>query len=168
MDQLYVKNGIVQKVVSFHAWNVVRACKGECRTLSVNDNDNVSRKEVVQEYLKEYLWTDSIYDEWLYNHLLEVAFEVFDKNKILDIFKREIARRMWYNRVEKKLSGITYENLCEILLNELDLLQVRETKGKELVDLFVILGPDSRMLTIDEAREEYFGSKEAQLKKEFQ
>ncbi len=171
-NKIVMKDGIIQKPISLLSWKIIAASKGYCRT--IKRKEGVKPMDVLQELLKEEtLLQDNLSYKDLYYWLTETVLEVFNSIQIENILKFDITDyfnkitrnqtiEIWNGKREKhdpSALTLTYEDLCNILLDKLSFLQIRESNNGEIVDLFVICKRDGKIISIEEAEREWFEEK---------
>lgn len=143
---MYIKDGVIQKVISEYSYNIITICKKI-------DVDIVAS---LQDYIKEvYLNYSYLTSAELYSNLSRVIIEVCSQNQIEAILTENIPNcfsEFQINSFAQKTS-ISYDDLCNMLINRLIFLQVRTTVGGESVDLFYI-DVSGRVMSMTEYDEE--------------
>ncbi len=151
---IYIQNGVIQKPISLHAWKMMAACKGYCKTIKQYEKPAI---EVVQEYLKtEFLENDcDLSHRNLYDFLLSAVFEICDENQIRNILLLDIPECFRLVAAFEKNLELSYNDLCTVLIKKLSLLKIKTTKEDQTVDLFIIAKDDGQLITMDEAKDEW-------------
>lgn len=130
---LYMEKNVIQRVISEEACDVMLICK--------ENNENIVNE--LQKYIKD------VYDNFsylsypqLYSYLIKITIELCNSDQINSILTGDIPRyydfKLIKNNLNMKNTKLDYEDLCQILINKLMLLQVRENVDGEYIDLFLV------------------------------
>lgn len=138
-NPIYVNNGIVQKVISAHDYDVMLICKN-------------STIEELQEYYKEYYGNEHYLDSAsLYKVLVQTFLNICSTNDIEIFLKYNLSHYYELTSfMNKDFKGINYIDLVNMIRTKIQLLQVRETVNNHLIDLFLIELDDNSIVDIDD------------------
>lgn len=142
--KIYMKNSVIQKVISNETYDILKICK---------ENFNYDKiKNNIQEYiLKSY--NNEIYynDVELYRYLLNVVFNLSDDKNLKNILENGIndcfKDKMFKNNL--KHTPIDYNDLIHMLINNICLMEFRTKADGEYIDLFLV-EDDKQILSSDE------------------
>ena len=143
------------KKISYDSWKIVLACKGYSNIY--DGDDNVNSKQVLEEYLEDYLLIPEINYGIMYRHLLNIIFEIFNKEQIFQMFDNELAKEFFFSELNRKKNSNFYSNICTVFIRELRTLDVMKDKEGIYQDLYSIVDKTGNILTIEEANKMWIG-----------
>lgn len=129
---MYMNEKVIQKVISEFSYKIMVLIKKN------NSIDNL--QEFIKDEYRNCCYLD--YSQ-LYSILLSVVFELFNQDQIRYLLKYSIPKLFnkkdminWQKGIED--CSINYYDLCEMLITEIELLQVRKKISNKYTDFFLI------------------------------
>jgi hypothetical protein len=171
MEDIVMKDNIIQKPIKLISWKIMAACRRYCRT--IKPDEDISTMDILQELLKEELAREeNLSYEKLYSWLIETILDVCSINQIENILRfdiKELLKKIenyqlaeYFNGKRKKGNiinfALSYEELCKMLINKLSNLKtIKKLSDNNKVDLFIICTDDGKLISIEEAENEWLG-----------